>query len=184
MPCRWPNRASCPIWSSWIKGGVPNKCSTCNHLFEGGCSRNMELTQRYLHLDHGPCGIPGPTDPVFYEDNFIQSKVEVPRKCHRCVYLFHDSIEGFTCKKDADKRGDFHRGLDWGHWSPRRLYVELPHPKITTRALIDCLHKANLVEFIQEYRKINPASSIVEAKEDYAYLNKNLKILSEAQDSA
>jgi hypothetical protein len=88
-----------------------------------------------LHLDHGPCGIDGPTDPVVYDDEFVTSKVEVPRKCAKCVFLAIDRVYGFHCTKDADKWGDFHRGLDWGAWEPDFIYVELPQPKVTTRDL-------------------------------------------------
>lgn len=141
-------------------------------LFEGECLRSMETLHRYMHLDFGPCGIHGPTDPVIYEDRFIKSKVEVPRKCSRCPFLFHDSIYGFTCKKNPEKWGNFYRGLDWGAWSPERIYLNLPHPKITTKALIDCVYAEDLMGFIKEHRKINPDQSMIEAKADFTYLRK------------
>jgi hypothetical protein len=74
-----------------------------------------------MHLDFGPCGIAGPTDPVIYEDKFIFAKVEIPRKCVRCRFLFHDSIYGFTCRKDSEKWGGCYRGLDWGAWHSRQV---------------------------------------------------------------
>ncbi len=183
-PVKGPIEPPVPFCHLGLNGAVPNKCSTCKHLFEGSCRRYIEQAQKYLHLDYGPCGIHGPTDPVLYEDQFIRSKVEIPRKCLRCRFLFHHSIYGFTCNKDSEKWGAFHRGLDWGHWSPSRFYIELPYPKKTTKALIDCLHENNLVEFIKECRRINPGSSILEAKEDHAYLSKTLSDLSRARDSA
>ena len=86
----------------------------------------MEEVGRYLNLDHGPCSKTGPTDPVMYEDSFIVSKVEIPRKCSKCVFLMVDSIYGFYCTQDKEKWGDFHRGLDWGAWEPDSIYLELP----------------------------------------------------------
>ena len=151
-------------------GAIPHKCGNCDKLFEGGCTRFIEDVQRYMHLDFGPCGIDGPTDPVFYEDRFLKSKVEIPRKCAGCVHLVTDSIYGFTCKKDSDKWGDNFRGLDWGSWSPDRIYVELPPPKITTKALINCVHDDDLKGFLVEYRRVNLGVSLREGRADFEHL--------------
>jgi|688.fasta_scaffold204297_3 hypothetical protein len=156
-------------------GAVPYKCSTCPNLFEGECIRNTEITGTYSHLDHGPCGIPGPTDPVVYEDRYIVSNVEIPRKCSKCTFLAVNPIHGFHCTKDKEKWGDFFRGLDWGAWSPDTIYIELPPPKVTTRKLSDCLNRNDLVSFITEHRRINPSLSMDEAKSDFAKLRKKLE---------
>ena len=158
-----------------IVGAVPNKCGSCSHLFEGGCTRYMEQVNRYLHLDYGSCGIVGPTDPVIYEDQFIKSKVEVPRKCSKCVYMKVDSIHGFDCTKDKEKWGEYHRGLDWGAWEPDSIYLQLTHPKVTTKELSTYVKQNDIIKFIKEYRKRNPGLSINEAKEDFAYLQNILK---------
>lgn len=150
-----------------IRGAIPNKCGHCKYMFEGGCARYFVEVRRYLHLDYGPCGIVGPTDPVYYEDQFVRSKVEIPRKCSSCRFLFQDKIHGFTCRKDNDKWGRCYRGLDWGAWSPDRIYFELPRPKLTTKALVDCAYCEDLVGFIKEYRRINPGISVSEAREDF-----------------
>ncbi|MGC4044350.1 MAG: hypothetical protein QM758_11180 [Armatimonas sp.] len=155
-------------------GAVPKKCSECEHLFEGGCTRYFNEVERYLHLDHGPCGIHGPTDPVFYEDAFVQSKVEIPRKCATCYHLEIDSIHGFHCTKDAKIWGDLHRGLDWGTWQPEEIYLELPPPKVTTRKLARFVRDNDLLSFIKEHRRINPGLSMKEAQEDFAYFRKVL----------
>ncbi len=160
-----------------ISGAIPNKCGHCEMMFEGVCTRAMERLQRYMHLDYGPCGIPGPTDPVIYEDPFVRSRVEVPRKCSRCRFLIHDSIHGFTCKKDSEKWGRYHRGLDWGAWSPERIDFNLPHPKLTTKVLLDCVYTEDLSGFIKEHRRINPGLSMQEAKEDFT-LMRNLVVQS------
>jgi hypothetical protein len=106
---------------------------------------------------------------VKYEDHFIQSKVEVPRKCVTCRFLAVDSIYGFHCTKDADKWGDFHRGLDWGSWRPGFVYLQLPLPKITTRELSQHAFDNDMVAFIWEHRRINPGLSIEEAKADFQH---------------
>ena len=156
-------------------GAIPNKCSTCNHLFEGGCTRNINEVGRYLHLDHGPCSINGPTDPVIFEDEFIKAKVEIPRKCRTCHFLSISKFFGFYCSQDKEKWGDLHRGLDWGAWKPNSIYLELPPPKVTTKALSDCVSNDNQLEFIKEYRRVNPGLSIKEAKLDYIKLRSILE---------
>ena len=171
-PVEGPIEPPVPYNHMGISGAIPKKCSECSHCFEGGCTRFFEEVQRYSHLDFGPCGIDGPTDPVVYEDKFVTAKVEIPRKCLRCSFLFHDSIYGFTCRKDQDKWGRCHRGLDWGAWSPSRIYVELPHPKLTTKVLVDYAHSENLTGFIAEHRRINPGLSIIESKEDYGWFRR------------
>lgn len=152
------------------RGAVPQKCSTCAMLFEGSCVRYAAEVGRYMHLDHGPCGVPGPTDPVVYEDPSVVAKVEIPRKCQTCVHLEVDRIHGFFCAKDREVWGDFHRGLDWGAWAPDEVYLELPSPKLTTRELSRCAWRDDLVGFVREYRRINPGISLAEAREDFAHL--------------
>jgi len=154
------------------RGAIPNKCGRCRFMFEGGCTRFMEKLHRYLHLDFGPCGIDGPTDPVIYETRFIRAKVEIPRKCAECRFLIHDSIRGFTCRKDEEKWGDCRRGLDWGSWSPERIEFQLPFPKVTTKALVDCVYGDDLVGFVKEHRRINPGIPMSEAKSDFASMRK------------
>ena len=163
-----------PFGHMCSRGAIPKKCATCRNLFEGECLRNTNLTGTYSHLDYGPCGIPGPTDPVIYQDRFIVSTVEVPRKCATCSFLAVNSIHGFHCTKDDDKWGQFFRGLDWGAWAPDTIYIDLPPPKITTRKLSDCLNKNDLIAFIQEHRRVNPSLSMDEAKSDFAKLRAKL----------
>lgn len=137
--------------------------------------RFMDKLQRYMHLDYGPCGISGPTNPVIYEDRFVRSKVEIPKKCARCHFLFHDNIYGFTCRKDAEKWGNCHRGLDWGAWRPDRIYFDLPYPKITTKALVDAVHEDDVIAFVKEYRRVNPGTSTQEVKEDFSTLRQHVE---------
>ena len=152
-----------------LNGAVPKKCAECKNLFEGECTRYIEEVGHYLHLDHGFCGIAGPTDPVFYDDGTITSKVEIPRKCSDCVFLKVEKIKGFYCSKDEEIWGYFSRGLDWGNWKPNSIYISLPLPKFTTKKLILCAENNDLIEFIKEFRRINPGLSISEAREDFQY---------------
>jgi hypothetical protein len=156
-----------PFGHMVTSGAVPNKCGHCDKLFEGECIRFVEDVGHYLHLDYGPCGINGPTDPVTYEDEFVTAKVEVPRKCVSCVFLDFGQIRGFDCRKDADKWGGYHRGLDWGTWAPDCIYIQLPPPKVTTKALVRCANQKDEIAFIKEHRRVNPGLSIQEARADF-----------------
>ena len=168
-PVDGPIEPPVPFGHLCSTGAVPQKCSNCDHLFEGECKRHMEDVGGYLHLDHGPCGIDGPTDPVKFENKFITSKVEIPRKCAKCVHLSVSSIHGYHCTKDSDKWGDFHRGLDWGSWRPERIYIQLVPPKVATKALSEHAFAEDRLAFIKEYRLINPGLSLEEAKADYEH---------------
>ncbi|HAS46130.1 MAG TPA: hypothetical protein DCS93_36955 [Microscillaceae bacterium] len=156
-------------------GAVPHKCSTCQYLFEGSCTRAGEELDRYLHLDHGSCKVSGPTNPVLYQDQFIKSKVEVPKKCTDCVLLKLDHIYGFYCSQDEDKWGDFKRGLDWGNWKPDEPYIELPYPDITTKTMLKAVIQNARTAFVKEYREVNPGHSFSVAIKAFEYLREKLK---------
>jgi hypothetical protein len=158
-----------------IGGNIPNKCSKCSRLFEGECLRGIDSVGRYLNLDYGPCHINGPTDPVVYDNEFLSSKVTVPRKCTKCVFLNYKPIYGFICESDKDKWGGWHRGLDWGNWKPDSIYIELPYPKVTSRELHRAALDGNEIEFLKEYRRINPGSTFMDAKEKYKWYCDKLK---------
>ncbi len=158
-------------------GAIPNKCAKCDFTFEGSCVRYSDIVNDYMHLDHGPCGIPGSTEPVTVENDFVFSKVKVPHKCSTCHYLDFDNIHGFYCSKDSDKWGDFHRSLDWGDWKPEKIYIHLDPPKRTNKDLVNLAYDEKLIEFIKEHRKINPEGSIGEAKEDYKFLRGRIESL-------
>ncbi|ACL06948.1 hypothetical protein Dalk_5278 [Desulfatibacillum aliphaticivorans] len=155
-------------------GCIPNKCAGCSHMFEGSCTRGLDAVGRYLHLDHGPCGVPGPTDPVLYESRYIAAKAAIPRKCAACSFLEFEMVQGFICSKDKDIWGDFPRSLDWGAWSPDSLYFDLGPSKNATKQLSVCVQNNNLAGFIEEYRRVNPGLSLYEAKADLATLREIL----------
>ncbi|WP_145248882.1 hypothetical protein [Aeoliella mucimassa] len=171
-PVDSPIEPPVPFGHVGLSGAVPKKCSKCRHLFEGECTRFIEEVGRFLHLDHGPCGIDGPTDPVEYEDEFVKGKVTVPRKCSRCFHLAVDPVYGFHCTKDATKWGHAHRSLDWGAWRPDHVYLQLPPPKVTTKALSEHTFANDQLAFIKEHRRINPGLSIQEAKADFAHFRR------------
>jgi len=45
--------------------------------------------------------------------------------------------------------------------------MELPPPKLTTKALVDCAYEEDLRGFIVEHRRINRGISMAESREDY-----------------
>ena len=61
-------------------------------------------------------------------------------------------------------------GLDWGQWSPERIYYDLPSPKETNQVMVDAAYDDNLVVFVREYRRVNPGISISEANSDFSNL--------------
>ena len=167
-----------PFGHMLSSGAVPNKCADCEYLFEGSCVRCPEA-KHYLHLDHGPCGVDGPTHPVHYEDQFIKAHVTVPKKCASCNFLKVDRIRDFICTKDKDRWGDFPRGLDWGDWKPDLksycINLQLPLPKVSTPALTQYARNDDIVEFIKEDRRINPGISVEEAKADFKHFREIMK---------
>jgi hypothetical protein len=178
-PVDGPIEPPVPFVHMFSRGAVPKKCSECLHLFEGECTRYIEEVQGCLTLDHGPCGIAGPTEPVMYQTEAIESKLEVPQKCATCIHAAVDSIHGVYCTKDRDKWGDFHRGLDWGAWRPNHLWFRLQLPKVTTQELSRHAYNNEIVEFIKEHRRINPGISLYEAKQDFVHF----RTLIEQRDS-
>jgi hypothetical protein len=157
-----------------LTGHIPKKCAEYSHLFEGGCLRAQRITKEYLYLDYGFCGIVGKTDPVLYENPYILAKVTVPRKCTTCQYLDYSLVRHFYCRKDQAKWNYFPRSLDWGTWKPDKIYIDLPLPKITTSVLWQYVIGKNFIEFIKEYRRINPNLSLKEAKQDYNFLKNTI----------
>ncbi len=156
------------------RGFVPKKCRDCKMLFEGECNRNTDLNMGWAHLDFGPCGIPGPTDPMIYQDEFVIAKVPVPRKCSTCRFISLDPIRGFHCTKEREKWGDLDRGLDWGDWQPTVPPIGLPYPQRINDRMRELALHGDVVDFIIEFRKENPAS-IPAAKEAYLELKAALE---------
>ena len=79
-PVEGPIEPPVPFSHFGTRGAIPSKCGSCKLEFEGGCMRYMDKLKRYMHLDYGPCGISGPTNPVIYED---QTSLFVPRSRFR-----------------------------------------------------------------------------------------------------
>jgi WG containing repeat len=97
------------------EGSIPNKCYNCKLMFEGGCTRGRYIGISYIELDHGPCGIDGPTDSVAFDKTEQKRRVGIPRKCSTCHFLKEGSISALRCSKDAEKWRFGDRGMDWGY---------------------------------------------------------------------
>ncbi|MBK8252682.1 MAG: hypothetical protein IPK82_08445 [Polyangiaceae bacterium] len=163
-----------PFGHFGFEGAVPRKCRRCKYLFEGECTRNAANGQPYLMLDHGPCPVDGPTDPVQYENEFVVSKVQVPRKCSTCRFLRLDSIQGFVCGAEPHIWGDFPRGLDWGSWRPSGPIITLPAPFRSTRDLTDTVIRSDKKAFVTMFRKLNPEVPLAEIRRVYELAREQL----------
>lgn len=165
-PVEGPIEPPVPFGHLGLRGAVPQKCITCCNLFEGDCTRYMDEVGHYMELDHGDCGISGPTDPIIY-DAWGDSGTEIPRKCVSCKFLKTGNLYGPYCSKDEDKWGHLRREFDWGTWEPDFISISLPMDKVTTRELVRQARDNNLLEFVKEYRRVNPKISIQEARNDF-----------------
>jgi len=68
-PVDGPIEPPVPYNHMGIGGAIPNKCGSCDFLFEGGCTRFFDELQRYTHLDYGPCGVDEVIGgPIYNED--------------------------------------------------------------------------------------------------------------------
>ena len=109
-PVEGPIDPPVPYFHGCFKGSIPQKCHNCKNSFEGECLRGMETVGRYLRLDYGPCGKPGRTDPVPFEDSFVSSVLQVPRKCAICKCIQYSPIFGFTCIFFFHKKSFYFKG--------------------------------------------------------------------------
>jgi len=153
-----------------LEGSVPRKCSSCTHIFEGSCLRAIKQLHKYLSLDHGPCPVCGPTNPVLVETATYKSKVFVPAKCERCRFLDLDSTSGFVCDLERKKWGAFPRTLDWGAWSPDHPIVGLKSGRSVTREVIEAVKNRKEAEAVKAFRLSHPGSTFLEARKAYAEL--------------
>jgi len=152
------------------KGSIPRKCKACRHIFEGECLRAVGQLHRYLSLDHGPCPVRGPTNPVLIETEIYKSKVFVPAKCERCGFLELDQIRGFVCNFERKKWRAFRRALDWGAWSPDHPNVGLKSGRSVTPEVIEAVRNRKEAEAVKAFRSSHPGASFLEARRAYAEL--------------
>lgn len=155
-------------YSHFISGAVPQKCRACPSLFEGGCTRAINEVGSYLNLDHGPCPVTGPTEPVFIDTQYYISKVQVPEKCVRCRYLYLDNISGFVCHFEKERWGQFPRSLDWGIWSPSHPIAGLDSGKSVSIDMLLAVKSGNEIVAIKAYKAVHKDATIKEAREAYA----------------
>lgn len=168
--CTVPGSVEPVPYSHFMSGAVPSKCRQCPHLFEGGCRRAMEQVQGYLSLDHGPCPVKGPTEPVLVETQYYLSKVYVPSKCRACRHLLLDPIRGFVCNFERERWGSFPRTLDWGSWSPEHPNLGLQSGRSVSVEVLQAVHLRNEVEAIKAFRGLHRDATLKEAREAYAEL--------------
>lgn len=166
--CEVPGPVDPVPYSHFCSNGcIPRKCSTCKSQFEGGCGRGVEQTAGWLALDHGPCAVPGPSDPVLIENRYISSKVSVPRKCSHCRHLDYDGIRGFVCGWQQEMWGDFPRTLDWGDWTPETPNVGLDSDATCSPVFIRLCIAAQMADAIRTFLSDNPTASVGEGKRAY-----------------
>jgi hypothetical protein len=166
-----------------LEGAVPAKCSTCSHLFEGECRRALEATQGHLALDHGPCPVAGPTQPVRVETPFYASKVFVPEKCRACRNLELDGVRGFLCTLDADRWGDFPRELDWGSWSPEHPLLGLQSGRSVPVDFVGAVRRDAEADAVRAFRQAYPTATFQEARDAFAELREKLAALEHGKGS-
>lgn len=130
----------------------------------------MEQVRGYLALDHGPCPMRGPTNPVIVETVHYISKVSVPAKCERCRYLELEKVRDFVCNFEREKWGAFPRTLDWGAWSPEHSIVGLKSGRSVSQEVLRAVAAQREVEAIKAFRAAHRDATLKEAREAYAEL--------------
>jgi hypothetical protein len=165
-----------PFGHFGFTGAIPSKCNTCIHLLEGDCTRAIEQVRKYLSLDHGPCPVKGPTDPVLVENEDYKSKVYIPSKCQSCTYLKLDGVRDFVCNFEHELWGAFPRTLDWGCWSPEHPNLGLESQRSLTLEVIEAVVARNEASAIKAFRSSHPDATFKEAREAYAELLTQLDI--------
>lgn len=130
----------------------------------------MEQIQGYLALDHGPCPIKGPTEPVLVDTPYYTSKVYVPSKCQSCRYLELDRIRGFVCNYEWERWGSFPRALDWGLWNPEHPNLGLKSGHSVPVEFIQAVQDQNEAQAIKVFRAAHPDATFREARDAYAEL--------------
>ena len=153
-------------------GGIPRKCSSCMQFFEGSCRRHDQIFGGYKHLDHGPCPVVGPTDPVSPEDTSTKKTANIPRKCSTCEYLAFGSVWRFHCTQDSNKWGSFHRGLDWGSWQPSPIEYRQEVCKGNTKALLEHAYNGDTISFLKEYKGDRQWISFIKAETSFINFQK------------
>ncbi len=163
---------------------LPNKCLSCEFLFEGECLRAEELAEDYLRLDYGSCGIEGNTEPKVIKVSKTGIEIFVPNKCIDCEFLIYNSTLRYVCSKDQEIWGDGFRELDWGDWQPKfpnvglrkfgRDDLDLGNVAITNKVIQHILdgHKTKALKV---YKDLNNISTIKEAREDIEQIEIKLK---------
>lgn len=168
--CTVPGSVDRVPYGHFMWGAIPQKCRSCDHLFEGGCTRAIEQVQGYLALDHGPCPIKGPTNPVLVDTPYYTSKVYVPSKCQSCRYLELDRIRGFVCNYERERWGSFPQTLDWGLWNPAHPNLGLKSGRSVPVEFIQAVQNQHEAQAVKAFRSAHPDTTFREARDAYAEL--------------
>lgn len=161
-------------YSHLMSGAVPEKCTTCEHLFEGSCLRAVQSTG-HLQLDYAPCRKRGSTRPIRIVNEYFSANVDVPEKCSSCPLLQVDARRGFSCGEDAEIWRSFPRNIDWGAWNPSRPDTVFNNA-CNTRSFVDFLSQGEHVKAIQAFRAYNPDASISDARAAVAATERALAV--------
>ncbi|MFZ6760373.1 hypothetical protein ACO0K9_24480 [Undibacterium sp. Ji50W] len=128
--------APVPYGHMVLHGAVPEKCTSCKHLFEGSCTRALDDVEDYQSLDYGPCTVNGPCTPVPMPDTSNRI-LFVPEKCQACTNLTRDTIRGYICNENISTWRSFPRSLDWGEWHPIHLPMGIQQKIIATDEVLN-----------------------------------------------
>jgi hypothetical protein len=151
---------------------IPGKCSNCEYLFEGCCTRSIEYLEDYSFLDYGPCPIEGDCTPKPFRTGKEQILFFIPAKCVDCNYLTH----GGVCHWQKEIWDDFSRSLDWGSWRPKWRPLGIKQKVFSTDQLLDLIAAGKTGAAVKLLRDMYPsldlATAIAHVKEFAAKLKK------------
>lgn len=150
------------------KGAIPRKCTACRYSMEGSCTRAIEEVAGYLHLDHGPCPVPGATHPVEVPSGVKGGVITVPDKCLGCEHL---EMMRLVCNYQRERWGDFPRSLDWGDWQPELPNLGLMSGRRVSDELLRAVCDGNKVAAIKAFMAVNAGAMMHEGMAAYDELS-------------
>jgi len=167
-------------YNYFFSGKIPEKCSTCKFFYHGGCLRNFNETEEYLHLDYGPCPISGDTEPKLIDNQYISSKVYIPKKCLDCPDLSYSYLKNLYCNNESDTWGFFNRNFDWGRWKPNLTEKEIELNKILKEYNLSddfllLLTKKKISCAITQFKILHQNYKTIEIKKILDKINKLIK---------
>lgn len=168
-----------PYSNGVMQGAIPRKCSTCQFLERGLCSRGVQLTDSLLNLDHGSCSKGGNTDPepINLPNVWPYEQIVVPYKCTSCPKLMADGGGGVICTDDSDVWNGFPRGVDWGKFRPDHPVVGIAGYKLDRNTvLLESMGNRN--QAVRSFKALNPKASMKQAMDAMAQVRAKLMMSS------